>query len=777
MSERTLRGRVGQRLGFDVRASVPEASFVTWLMAFHVASMVAVLAPLVSDVVWIRAAFIFLDLTFVPGMLLLVAFDELEVELERLLYAMGASLVLVMATGVVLNLALPAIGIGRPLSIPYLVGGTTVLVGILATVAYNRASRRGDRLDLYRAVGRPLTPAVPLFALLIPGTALALDVLEVFDNNVPLLVVLTLIALVPLGVTIVRRFHWHAFAVWCMSLSLLYHSTLAPGAFGGSSVPMHIMEVQRWTPGIENTASTTTSLVPNGILYPTYATLIDIPYYMQTSFVNPILVSLLPVILFVAYRKYVTDTMALLGVSIFMFAHPFYRLYPGGGRVATPVIFLALIGLLIADDELEPVRVHVLAIMFAAGLVISHYGTSYFAMLAFFGAFLSLSLLPYVERWLSDSVGGIRSEIHDWVQITSRNDETKVVTVTFVSFFAVLVMAWYMYTSGGNHFSLPKHIARSLGALFGGDFFTGSTANRVTKSYGPGTQSITYSRYIYMSLIGLMGVGIATELFRRLRRSVETLFDDEFLVVGGIFLATAGSSFVLPTGWGGGRPMMIAFTFSAVFAAVGAVALARLGWTVLERAIENWHPLAEGQAVRIAQSALAVILAVFLMLNTGVLAATAIGGTAPMTVPLETNLEESQNPDFRARAYVDTDVQTHAWLLDHRSGEYGIRGDLIASGQTDKYRSSIAFTMEKDVVFPYSGGGVDGYLDQLGESRDTRYVLIFGHNQNLDVYTLNSTYESKPLDPLHDEIEARSRIYSTGNSAIYFGGNGTAIRR
>jgi hypothetical protein len=109
-----------------------------------------------------------------------------------------------------------------------------------------------------------------------------------------------------------------------MSLALLYHATLSAQVYGGSSVPLEIMRVQRWTPGVGEVAPTSTSLVPNGILYPTYATLIDIPYFIQTSFLNPVLVSLIPVILFQAYRRYVSDRAALLGAAIFMFAHPFF---------------------------------------------------------------------------------------------------------------------------------------------------------------------------------------------------------------------------------------------------------------------------------------------------------------------------------------------------------------------------------------------------------------------------------------------------------------------
>jgi hypothetical protein len=256
---------------------------------------------------------------------------------------------------------------------------------------------------------------------------------------------------------------------------------------------------------------------------------------------------------------------------------------------------------------------------------------------------------------------------------------------------------------------------------------------------------------------------------------MKTVFQDEYLAISTMFLGLAGSSFLLPVGWGGGRPMMIAFTFVGVFAPLGLLIPVR--WCV--QSIKSYLDSIDFfrlNADTAAKSGFAVVLALFLVVNTGVAAGTVIGGSAPMNIPLQSEFDEKENPNFRAKAYVDTDVQTHAWLLDHRSTRYGVQGDLIANGQTDKYRSSIALAMETDVVFPYSAVKPRGFSNRPGETNKTEYVLLLGHNLNLDVYTLNSTYERRSIDSIRRDLPAWSRIYSTGDSVIYFGGNQTAVR-
>jgi len=764
-----------RRLNIDLRSGVHETTVVRWLVGFHLGTLMIILMPILSDFTPFRVAVVFFDLTVVPGVLFLIALDELDLTLDRLLYVVGTSLILVMATGVALNITLPLVGFYRPLAVPSLVFGLTALVIALGYVSYSRANAR-DRSIHVDYINYTLSPLVVLSLLLLPATVIAIDVLQGQDQNLPIIAVLSIIAVMPLAITLRSRLDWYPLVVYGISLALLYHTTLSSQAHGASSRRLTIMEMRRWTPGVGEVTSTSTSLVPNGVLYPMYAILSDIPLYLQSGHVNPILVSLLPVTLFQIYRRYVSDRSALLGVSIFMFAHPFYRLYPGGGRVSTPVIFLAVVGLLIADDSLGSFNKKLFSIIFASGIIVSHYGTSYYAMLAFFGAFALVKVFPYVEKAIASISDRGHSMAADAIQFSTERNGQSVLTVTFVCFFGVFVMAWYMYTFGGGHFSLPVRIAGAIQGLYEGALFTGKSANRLQKSYGYNTTSIRLARYIYIGLVGLMLFGLVSELLRRFVSSLETRFQDEYLGTAAVLLAFAGSSFLLPVGWGGGRPMMIAFTFVAVFAVVGSLT----GFEILRFGlgkVMTERNLPSRDALRgVCHSGFAVVLAVFLLLNTGVMAATFIDGTAPNNVPLQSELEDSRNPRFVTGGYVETDIATFGWLVDHRTEGYGIRGDLLTNGLTDRYRSSIASEAETDVVFPYGDTKPRGYLNRLGEVDVTEYTILLSHNYHLDAYTFNSSYERKPLNPLHDELDARSRIYSTGNSGIYFGGNRTAIK-
>lgn len=117
------------------------------------------------------------------------------------------------------------------------------------------------------------------------------------------------------------------------------------------------------------------------ILHPVYALFTDLQLIWVFKLVHPLLFSVTPVALYEAYRR--NTISVLLFVSLFSF----FIVLSRNTRTATALLFLSLLALLIADDYLDDVHRKLLAIVFVAGIVVSHYGVSCMVMVGIAAAY------------------------------------------------------------------------------------------------------------------------------------------------------------------------------------------------------------------------------------------------------------------------------------------------------------------------------------------------------------------------------------------------------
>jgi uncharacterized membrane protein len=754
-----------RRDGPQVRLS----RLVALALAVHAAALGSLLLPTTPPIGYLRAVVVFLDLALIPGFLAVALVDDSLLDdglvAARLaVYAVGLGLMVVMATGFLVDLLLLEIGYARPLSVgPLAAGVTATVVGLALAVAVARDLSRTVPLG---ASVRDVSPT-PLALLLLPPLAiLAVRVRPV--TIVPVLVVLVAIALVPFLVArSILQERWHALVVWTTAVALLYHKTLAGRfRFAGQPSVVNAWRLERWTPGLQQIYPTTTSILPNGVLFPTYARLSGLDILAELNVLNPLLVSILPVALFLVYRRYTNSTLAALGASLFVFAHPFYNLYPQGGRVATPVIFLGLFALALADDRLASLTRTGFALVFVLGVAISHYGTSYYVLFALLGAGVVLVGFALSDALLDRFFGRRRSVADgDRQHARSRLGSVRhaaregILSWVFLAFYAVAVLSWYLYTKTGTKFGiLPRHIRKTLTSLFGDrPIGGGSTAKRIQESYA--TLSIDLARDLYLVIGVLMIIGLAAVYYDRFLADGDAAPADEFLAIATTMLGTFVFTLAVPGAWGGGRPMMIVFTFTSVLAVLGTVTVVT-GVATLGRVLSTRRP--SQAAIRSAgTSAFAVLLAVLLVLNTGVAAATVLGGRAPSNVP--GNVES--NPHF------DAEMETHVWLIVNKRAP--VYGDVRAHGQSDWFRPIFAVRSEA-AAFGYGGNKPRGELHTVLEMSglERGYLVLLHHNVEEGVVQVGNPQSNSPdeysLSAYRSELDRRSIIYTTGATRISY---------
>jgi uncharacterized membrane protein len=688
----------------------------------------------------------YLALTFVPGgLVVLYLFSDLWVRAKHVLYAFGLSLLSVMAVGFVLNIGLPPLGYDTPLALAPLAAGITAFNAILGIPII-----WGERGGTVRVPIVSIVSPAPLSFLLLPLLGiLGVGMLNRTGNNALLLFVLLVVALVPVVVVATRvTTTWHPLGITALALTVLYHKSLWKfSEYSGQPYAIRTWGARRWTPGIVETNMLSAELLPNGVLYPIYARLTGVHILTQYSVINPLFVTFIPLALFVAFRRHTDSYKAFLGASLFVFAHPFFRQYPTAGRAATPVLFLALFGVAISDRDSPRVVTTGLSLLFLLGIAVSHYGTSYYVMITFGGALIVLAGLRAVDNVLNRQTVGQAVRLPE----TLRALVTQIgspFTVALVSFYSVATLTWYMYMNGGRKFDLlPKHARESYVQLVGGSTFSGRTAARIQKNYG--TESIQLSKYLYFGIGLLIALGLLVVLYRRLS-SKDTGFDDHYFAIAVAMLGVFGTT-IMVRNWGGGRPMMITYVFTVIFAVVGLTGVQAY---TLDRERE-------------AAYFVGVVLATLFLLNSGVVAAVALGGLAPSNVPNQASLAESPSPRAQTVVYKETDIAAHVWMITHHGGP-NVYGDTFANRQTDWYRPQITSR---------TGGTSSGWeriegkpleLPTLAQPGvESGYMLLLGHNLALDG-TWQTQYGPRTarLDEL--ELSQRSKVYTTGESVIYY---------
>jgi uncharacterized membrane protein len=604
----------------------------------------------------------------------------------------------------------------------------------------------------------PLSPVPVLLALLPLLSILTVTYLNVTQNNGSVLALLVVLGVLPLVAILRFDVRWHAYTVWFLALAILYHKSFWKNfGFSGSPGVIRAWQAKQWTPGVTEVHPYSTELLQNGVLFPTYARLSGITIITELEVVNPFLVAFIPLSVFVAARQYFGSRHGLLAAALFSSAHPFYMQYPTAGRAATPVLFLSLFAVVVADDDTSTVRTSLLGIAFASGIVVTHYGTSYFVMFAILGALGFLLAIRYLDTLLDERLpeaapdGGLAvSPQPDTSNLSARS----VLRWTLALYYSVGAIGWYMYATQGQKFkTLPNHIIGSVKSMLRDEVVSGRTGARLQRDYG--SLSIRLSKFVYLGFGALMGFGILYTFYRRYLKNDRSLADDQYVVLASAMLAIFGSTFVARN-WGGGRPMMITFIFTTTFSVLGALALGRFTHYSSNKMAGldlSWPD----PNVSISAVAFAVMLVVLFLLNTGVASTLALGGSSPSNVPWSEAQDSTQ--------WIDT--SGHVWVNDYAYGK--VYGDITTNGQTDWYLPSIELETTREQAYGTGIGKPRGDILSLRDSPDTPgYVLLTAHNFEDQEIDKPFSTESVPLSEISHVLNSRNKIYSTDHTAVYY---------
>lgn len=540
-------------------------------------------------------------LTAVPGYLLvsLLGLDDRSIG-RVALYSVGASLPIVASLAVALSTVLPAFGVDRPLSPSILTMAVSALVVCLGVVRFVHARIpfrlstqplmvltltsgsaghssswiNGRRFDHENPT--PSLQQLSTYDWLALGSMTLLPVcsafLTVFSDTAGfeslLAVLLGVLAVVPMvllrwrGTTML-----YPYATWAVAAAVLLGMTLVSGHLWGYdihfeySTAANILERGHWSAAAGESSS---SLVTVTLLAAVYSMVTGMDIVLLYKLVYPLIVALVPVgIWYVTGDEFDDRSLATLAPFGLVFYYGFFKDMPDKQLVAGLFAVLVLVAFL--DRELSTLQRWVLGLIFAVGLVFSHYGVS-----LLFVAFLGFTL---VARHLLTVARGI-----DVIGRVSRPP-----LVAFLGGFWVL---WYLFSAGGVNFYRVLGVGMELLASL-----PFPTSGRSGAAYATTDFESNYwlaYKFTYIFLLGLIAVGLASAVYVLVveRNTASTEYVQGFafgpddgsnagppaeytLLSVGVFGFLA-ASIVFTFGLGFDRTLQIALFVLAPFALVGA---------------------------------------------------------------------------------------------------------------------------------------------------------------------------------------------------------------
>jgi uncharacterized membrane protein len=362
------------------------------------------------DIPILRQVIGFFYLSFLPGFLFLKILRlENSSMLEWILFSVGISLALLMLFGLLSSLLYPILNIVRPLSgIPLLASMfvMTLALYVASWVRTRRSPALGiDSLSTFTLGNFKSYKIVPLLVCIPILTVFGAEMLVSSGNNIILLllvIIVSAILLCTLSERIVPRVAY-PLAVLAVSLFLLFHTTFISNYIIGYDVHLEFYLANltfnrgAWDLTIPHEYNAMLSVTVLPVIYSNFLNL-DLNWVFKV--VYPLIFSMVPLSLFVAYRKLTSSRIALLSVFFFMSIDVFYFAMLGLDRQMIGEFFFALLILLLVESKISVPKRTLLFIIFSAGLVISHYATTYLYLFLILIAFYLSRFLqrPGVER-------------------------------------------------------------------------------------------------------------------------------------------------------------------------------------------------------------------------------------------------------------------------------------------------------------------------------------------------------------------------------------------
>lgn len=671
----------------------------------------------------------FIYLTFVPGILILRVLKLHKLEsIESLLYSIGLSLSFLMLVGFFMNTFYPLIGINKPISTISLTVTVSFIVLLLCNLCYliDRNFSDPNYLNLNEVFSVP-----NLFLYLIPMlTIIGTYLMNFYNDNSLLMIVIFLISLIVIFVFFGRiPSSSYSLAIFITSFSLLFHNSLISMHISGWDIQYEYYLANKvitnylWNMNIFSNTNAMLSIV---VLAPIYSIIPNLDLTWVFKVVYPALFSLMPLGLYLIFKRQTTDKIAFMAVFFFISFLVFYTEMLQLARQQIAEYFFMLIMLLIIENR-HDVSHHLLLIFFSFSVIVSHYGLSYICL----GSIIcSLLLLALYQKRLDNS---------------SLNNT---INFTFTLLFTSFLVAWYMHISSSSALYTIVHLVNNIAENFIMDFLNPDAAqglyiiskNTVTPLHG-----LAKIMHIFTQLC--ISISLAIVFYYVItKKSIKYLkFNNEYLSLCVVFYLILIAAIAVPnfsSALNTSRLYHITLLLLAPFCVIGGIMLLN---TFFKRVPQL--NIKEKNAVIL--KILSIFFTIFLLFNTGWVYE--IAGDSPISFSL--------NNKFDYPKFNDRDVAGKEWL--YQVGRIEENNGYIYA---DNYRWLLFlswFGRNNLSVLPEAIDQIsrDSYIYFSTYNTFKGEILVF-HQTGVNGF---SEYVNSSL-----YIASKNHIYNNGGAKIYY---------
>jgi uncharacterized membrane protein len=701
------------------------------------------------DIPFLRYVVGFIYLTFIPGIIILRTLRQHDLDMVRtLLYTVGLSIAFNMFLGFIINFLYPYLGITRPLSIVPIFITWTVVLGILCFICYLRD--RGLGVPVPLDLRNLLSPWVLLFALLPLVAILGSQLVNNYNNNIALLLLIALIAIVPVLLIATRLVpeQYYPFIVCMISISVLLHTSLITNYIWGYDIRLEyymykvVADRNLWTS--VDPLSNYNGVLSVTILPAIYGLVLNIDGTWIFKVIFPLFFSLVPLALFQIFQKQFGGKVAFLAVFYFMAVLTFFTAMLELGKQMIAEVFFALVIVSLLDDKLGSVVKVLLVIVFATCIVVSHYATSYLFMLSVLGLFIVLSVFKKI---------------------------ISAIKIPLLLLIIVLSLSWYIYGSGGISFnSLISWIYTISTGI--GDFFNPFSRYSfyiITKDRPPWHDILLYL-YLLSQICIVIGFSV---MFLNWIRKIDKTLLNEYMGFSAVFMIFMALTALLPQLSGVtdiSRSFHLCLFILAPYSVYGSEIMIQFA----QRVLMKLKILVVQQPIMLfnhGRTSLVIPFALFLfpffLLNTGFIYEV-LNDPEPGSIAL------SRDKSALA-SFSKFDITGGTWILNSRGQERIIYCDPAGRQLFSSYVGPSYFT-----ITDHLGTDSPDSVEVTSKIPSNSYVFLTEHNIKTGRVGLMVTsrgtgwsrggvFEKVVLSSLafYRTIQESNRIYDNGGALIY----------
>lgn len=344
------------------------------------------------NIIYLRQILGFLFLVSVPGLILMLCFKIRNTGFwEYLVYTIGLSIFFIMFAGLLVNWTLPWLGItDKPLSLyPILICFNLFLI-TLGIIAW----KRNKDLKPFK-ITIPKSDLINRIFFIVPMAFPVLAILGAFllNNHGPNILTMILlggIALYVLAIVIFRKKlnpNIYPWALYLIGLSLLLMYSLRSWYFLGNDVvsEYHFFDLVTknsfWD--IINYPHGYNACLSINILPTIINIFMKLNQLIIFKLIMHLIFSFILIIIYFFFKKFSKPLFSFLAVFFFMSQIGYMMIMVSAIRQEIAFIFFGLMLLVLFTKEINPTLKKSLFLIFGASMIISHYSTSYIALVLF----------------------------------------------------------------------------------------------------------------------------------------------------------------------------------------------------------------------------------------------------------------------------------------------------------------------------------------------------------------------------------------------------------